>query len=142
MKPDKTTNILLGLIATGVAALTAIAFEQRYHKQLRRMAAGAADAMDLARDRLSGEAQQIGRTVRQETSTLRGNIESGVQALKEKAAALKERVAGSLERAGSRFREEGAQLETSVKEGAESVKDAAETAAEEARSSFQASSRP
>ena len=66
MKTDPSTKVLLGIIATGVAALTALAFEKRYHRQLRPLVDELDDATGHAYDRLSRKTQQLGSTARDE----------------------------------------------------------------------------
>jgi gas vesicle protein len=123
MKSDQTTNVLLGIIATGVAAMAAIAFEKRYHRQLCNMADQADDAMDHAYDRISHRTQEIGRSVRQEAGALRDRIEDGVETLREKAGNLKEKVSDSLERAGGQVRAGAEKAKEGLKQGVETVKE-------------------
>ena len=133
MKPEHTTNLLLGVIATGVAALAAIAFERRYRSSLRQFAGEADEAMDHAYERISRENQHLGQTVRHEASSLRDRLGDGLETLKEKAGVLRERVSDSLERAGGHLREGAEKMKDGLKDGAEDLKDGAEAAAEEAR---------
>jgi gas vesicle protein len=133
MKPEQTTHLLLGVIATGVAALAAIAFEKRYRASLRQFAGEADEALDHAYDRISRESQQLGQTVRHEAGTLREKLGDGMETLKEKAGVLRERVSDGLERVGGHLRQGAEKMKEGIKEGAEDLKDGAEEAAEEAR---------
>lgn len=136
MKSEQTTHLLLGIIATGVAAMAAIAFERRYHRQLRHLAHEADDVLDHAYERISHQTQQLGRAARHEAASLHDRIEDGVGTFKEKASALKERVSDGLETAGSQLRGGAEKLGDRLKEGADAVKAGAENAAEKARQAF------
>lgn len=133
MKTDPTTKVLLGVIATGIAALTALAFEKRYHRQLRGLVDDVSNATDHAYDRISGKTQDLRRTARSEAGSLRDRFEDGVETLREKAGDLRERVSDSLERAGGHFRDGSEKLRDSLKTAAVEVKDGAQDAAGEAR---------
>lgn len=133
MKSEQTTHLLLGVIATGVAALAAIAFEKRYRSNLRRFAGEADEAMDHAYERIGREGQHLGQTVRHEASSLRERLGDGLDSLKEKAGVLRERVSDSLDRVGGHLREGADKMKDGLKDGAEDLKDGAEAAAEEAR---------
>jgi methyl-accepting chemotaxis protein len=133
MKTDPATKVLLGVIATGVAALTALAFEKRYHRQLRPLVDNLSDATDHAYDRISRKTQDLRRTARDEAGSLRDRFEDGVETLREKAGDLRERVSDSLERAGGHFRDGAEKFRDSLKTAAVEVKDGAQDAAGAAR---------
>ena len=133
MKTDSTTKVLLGIIATGVAALTALAFEKRYQACINSDPAGDSDdATDHAYDRISRKTPEMGRSVRQEANSLKDRLEDGVDSLKEKAGHFKETVSDGLERAGSHLRDGAEKLNDGLRTGAGEVKDVAIDAAEEA----------
>ena len=139
MKTDSTTKVLLGVIATGVAALTALAFEKRY--QACRNTDGADDmddATDHAYDSISRKTKQLGRKVSEGASSLKDRIEDGVDTLKEKAVHLKDRVSDTIERAGSHIRDGAEKLADGFSTGAEKVKDGAEDAADAAKKALAA----
>jgi methyl-accepting chemotaxis protein len=130
MKTDPTTKVLLGVIATGIAALTALAFEKRYQRQLRPLVDDLSDSADHAYDRISRKTQQFGRATRDEAASLRDRFEEGVETLREKAGDLRERVSDGLERAGGHLRDGAEKLRDSLKTAATEVKDGAQDAAE------------
>ena len=137
LKSDPTTKVLLGVIATGVAALTALAFEKRY--QACRNADPADDvndATDHAYDRISRKGREMGRHLRDEAHSLKDRVEDGVDVLKEKASNLKDRVSDGLERAGSHLRDGAEKLKDGLASGADKVKDGAEEASAEAKRAF------
>jgi gas vesicle protein len=136
MKSDQTTNVLLGIIATGVAALTALAFEKRYYRSFRHAGEELDDSLDHAYDRISHSTHEAGRAVKEKASSLRDRFEDGVETLKEKAGQLKDRVSHSLDRAGSHLRDGAEKLKDGIKDGAEEVKEGAEAAGDEARRAF------
>ncbi len=133
MKPEQTTHLLLGVIATGVAALAAIAFEKRYRANLRQFAGEADEALDQAYDRISREGQHLGQTVRHEAGTLRERLGDGLDTLKEKAGELRERVSDGLDRVGGHLREGAEKMKEGMKDGAENMKHGVDEATEEAR---------
>jgi len=133
MKTDPTTKVLLGVIATGVAALTALAFEKRYHNHAAAAADDIRDAAGNTYERISRHVRETGREVRQETASQRDRFEDGVEHLREKAGAFKERVSDSLDRAGNHLQAGAEKLKDSLQQGAEAVKDGADEASGEAR---------
>jgi hypothetical protein len=133
MKTDPTTKVLLGVIATGVAALTALAFERRYHRQLRPLVDDLSDATDHAYDRISRKTREISHAAKEEAGSLRDRFEDGVDTLREKAGDLRERVSDGLERAGGHLRDGAEKLRDSLKIASAEVKDGAQDAAEEAK---------
>ncbi len=141
MKNDPSTKVLLGVIATGVAALTALAFEKRYHRQLQHQPAenDLDDATDHAYDRISRKSRQIGQQVREEAHSLRDRFEDGVDSLREKAGELRERVSDSVERVGGHLRDGAEKLRDGLKSAAGEAKDGAQEAAEEAKRAVAAS---
>lgn len=132
MKTDSTTKVLLGVIATGVAALTALAFEKRYHNQFRPVEDELDDSTDHAYDRIS-RAAQLGRPAREQASSFKDRWEDGVENLREKAGQLKDRVSDSAERAGDHLREGAEKMRDGLKHAGADVKEGAEDAAEEAK---------
>lgn len=136
MKTDPTTKVLLGVIATGVAALTALAFEKRYHRQLRPIMDELDDATDHAYDRISRKTQQLGRAAREEASSLRDRFDDGVETLRDKAGRLKDRVAESVEIAGDHLRDGAEKLRDGLKQAASDVKEGTTEAADEAKRAF------
>ena len=138
MKTDPSTKVLLGIIATGVAALTALAFEKRYHRQLRPLVDELDDATGHAYDRLSRKTQQLGSTARDEAGNLRDRFEDGVETLRKKAGELKERVSDTVERVGSHLRDGADCLRDGFKSAASEAKEGVEGAAEEAKRTFKA----
>ena len=133
MKTDPATKVLLGVIATGVAALTALAFEKRYHRQLRPLLDDLGDATDHAYDRISRKTQDLRRTAREEAGSLRDRFEDSVETLREKAGGLRERVSDGLERAGGHLRDGAEKLRDSLQTAATEVKDGTQEAAAEAK---------
>jgi hypothetical protein len=104
IKTDPTTKILLGIIATGVAALTALAFEKRY--QACRSSGNPAEGDDA--------------------NSLRNRIEDGVDSLKEKAGVWKEKVSDGFERVTEKVKD-------GIKHGGEVLKEETKDAAEETK---------
>lgn len=138
MKSDPTTNVLLGIIAAGVAAMAAIAFERRYQRSLRYSYDDpdwddAEDATSHAYDRIRRQANQAGRTVKREAASLRERFEDGVDQLKDKAVSFKERVSDSMERIGSHLHDGAEKLKDGLADGAQEIKDGVQDASEEAR---------
>ena len=137
LKTDPTTKVLLGVIATGVAALTALAFEKRY--QACRSADPTddlEDATDHAYDRISRKTREVGRNIRGEAHSLKERLEDGVDSLKDKAVNLKERVSDGIERAGSHLHDGAEKLKDGLANGADKIRDGAQDASEEARKAF------
>ena len=133
MKTDSTSKILLGVIATGVAALTALAFEKRYHNQLDPAMDDLDDATDHAYDRISRKTQQLGRAAREEASSLKDRWEDGVENVREKAGRLKDRVSDGVERVGDHLRDGAEKLRDGIKHAATDIKVGSEEAVEEAK---------
>ena len=133
MKTDPTTNILLGVIATGVAALTALAFEKRYNCQLGSAPDDMDDATDHAYDRISRKTQQFGRAAREEAGSLKDRWDEGVENVREKAGNLKDRVSDSVDRVGDHLRDGAEKLRDGIKQASTDVKTGAADAAEEAK---------
>lgn len=99
MKTDPTTKILLGVIATGVAALTAIAFERRYcNGGTFKPADDLKDAASDTYQKISRNVEQAGTDVSEQAASLKERVEDGVDTLKDKAGSLKERISDRLER--------------------------------------------
>ena len=107
---DPTTKILLGVIATGVAALTALAFERRYQSCCST----------------NGPDPSSTPPVVPPQNSLKDRIEEGVDTLKEKAGAWKNKVSDSLEDAADKVKDR-------IKHGVEALKDGAEDAAAETK---------
>ena len=139
MKTDSTTKILLGVIATGVAALTALAFEKRYNEQLDCGSDDMDDATDHAYDRISRKTNQLGRSARDEASHLKDRWDEGVENVKEKAGKIKDRVSDGVERVGDHLRDGAEKLRDGLKSAASEARHGAEDAAEEAKRAVAAS---
>ena len=140
LKSDPTTKVLLGVIATGVAALTALAFEKRYLAcRSAHPSDELEDATDHAYDRISRKTKEMGRNIRDEAHSLKDRVEDGVDVLREKASNLKDRVSDGLERAGTHLRDGAEKLKDGLASGAANAKDGAENASEEARKAFDSS---
>ena len=133
MKTDSTTKILLGVIATGVAALTALAFEKRYHNQLDPAIDDLDDSTDHAYDRISRKTQQLGRAAGEEANSLKDRWDDGVENVREKAVKLKDRVSDSVERVGDHLRDGAEKLRDGIKQASTEVNAGSEEAAEEAK---------
>ena len=139
LKSDPSTKVLLGIIATGVAALTALAFEKRYQAcRNANPTDDMDDATEHAYDRISRKTQEMGRNIRADAHSLKERLEDGVETLKEKAVNLKDRVSDSVERAGSHLRDGAEKMNDGLTSGAEKVKETAEDAAEDAKKAFSA----
>lgn len=138
MKTDPSTKILLGIIATGVAAMTALAFERRYHRQLRHLVNQLDGATGHACESLGNQTRQAALTARNEAATLRDRFEDGVENLREKASGLKDRVSDSVERVSGHLRDGAEKLREGFKTAASEAKEDVEDAAEEAKRTFKA----
>jgi ElaB/YqjD/DUF883 family membrane-anchored ribosome-binding protein len=140
MKTDPTTKILLGVIATGVAALTAIAFERRYcnHSASHR-AEDLKNAASDAYQRVRRNVEQAGGDAIEEAASLHERVGGGVDTLKDKAGSLKERITDHLERVGDHLHAGAERLKDSFRTVAGEAKDGAVEAAEEARRALAAS---
>ena len=133
IKPDPTTKVLLGIIATGVAALTALAFEKRYHEQCSNDVDDPDDSTDHAYDRISRKTKQFGRAAREEASSLKDRWEDGVDHLREKASQIKDRVSEGADRVGDHLREGAEKLRDGLRQAAGDAKDGAAEAADDAK---------
>ena len=134
MKTDPTTNVLLGVIATGVAALTALAFEKRYRNcSATSVADDIKDAAGHAYERISRNVQHADREVRHEAASLKERVEDGIDSVKEKAGSFKERISDSFERVGNHLHAGADKLKDSFRNAAGEIKEGAQDAAEDAR---------
>ena len=133
MKTDSTTKVLLGVIATGVAALTALAFERRYHNQLRPALDDLEDASEHAYNRISRSAKEIGSAARNEAHTLKDRWDDGVESLRGKAVNLKEKVSDGVERVGDHLRDGAEKLRDGLKHATAEAQEGVEDASEEAK---------
>ena len=132
MKSDTTTKVLLGVIATGVAALTALAFEKRY-QACCDATDDLDDSTDHAYDRISRKTREMGHEAREKVGSFKDKVEDGVDALKEKAGQFKDRMGDSLDKVGNHLRDGAEKLKDGLRSGAEEVKDAGAQAAEDAK---------
>ncbi len=140
MKTDPTTKILLGVIATGVAALTAIAFERRYcNGGTFKPADELKDAANDTYQKISRNVEQAGTDVSEQAASLKEQVEDGLDTLKDKAGSLKERISDRLERVGDHLHAGAERLKDSFRTAAGEAKDGAVDAAEEARRAMAAS---
>ncbi len=134
MKSDQSNTILLGIIATGVAALTALAFEKRYQQCAREGDFPDDDSSPSEGfDRIRQRANAAGRKIEHEASNLKDRLEDGYENLKEKAVGLKDRVSDGFERAGGHLKDGAARLKDGVKEAAEELKEGAKDATAEVK---------
>jgi|GEM_PF-7081632 hypothetical protein len=140
MKTDPTIKILLGVIATGVAALTAIAFERRYSScSASKPAEDLKNAANDACQRVSRNVEQAGSDVIEAAASLNERVGDGVDTLKDKAGSLKERITDRLERVGDHLHAGAERLKDSFRTVAGEAKDGALETAEEARRALAAS---
>ncbi len=108
------TNLLLGTITLGVAALVVIALERR---------PGGAPKLRAALNNAEDEWDDAGRKVRDGFSNARRKAADGLDTLEEKAGEVRDKVADKLEAAREKLRESARELKDRVRGAIDNVRD-------------------
>ncbi len=103
MKLEPSTKFALAVIAGGVAALTAIALEKRYYRQLRRREFESSPPAGA-----NGASRGLPHPT--DLAPLRHRLEDRADVLRTKAAELKDRLTDTLGQAEDRLREGASKL--------------------------------